>query len=163
MGDRRDGRAARAGWLRGGLLFLAAPPLIGGLWALLFPRGFYDDFPVPGSDWVSTLGPYNEHLVRDYGALNLAMAVLLLAAGVFLERRLAQVALITWLVFEVPHFVFHLGQTHHFSPGSNLAQLGGLAFLVLLPLVLLYILPQKGAGRDRGDANVNRTERSATR
>src|SRR3712207_4343297 len=163
MGDKRDGRAARAGRLRGGLLFLAATPLIGGLWALLFPRGFYDDFPVPGSDWVSTLGPYNEHLVRDYGALNLAMAVLLLAAGVFLERHLAQVALVTWLVFEVPHFVFHLGQIHHFSPGSNVSQLGGLAFLSLLPLALLYLLPRKGAGRDIGGANIDRVERSATR
>jgi hypothetical protein len=163
MGDKRDGRAARAGWLRGGLLFLAATPLIGGLWALLFPRGFYDDFPLPGSDWVSTLGPYNEHLVRDYGALNLAMAVLLLAAGVFLERRLAQVALVTWLVFEVPHLVFHLGQTNHFSPESNSSHLGGLAFLSLLPLAMLYLLPRKGADQDLGGANIDRVERSATR
>jgi hypothetical protein len=163
MGGKRDGRTASAGWLRSGLLFLAATPLIGGLWALLFPRGFYDDFPLPGSDWVSTLGPYNEHLVRDYGALNLAMAVLLLAAGFCLERRLVQVALATWLVFEVPHFVFHLGQTHHFSPGSNLWQLGGLAFLFLLPLALLYLLPRKGADRDIGGANIDRLERGATR
>jgi hypothetical protein len=132
-------RQVRRTWLRIGLLFVAATPLAGGFWALLFPRAFYEGFPLPGSGWVSTLGPYNEHLVRDYGALNLAMAVLLLAAGVFLERCLAQVALITWLVFEVPHFVFHLGQTHHFSAGSNLAQLGGLAFLVLLPLGLLFL------------------------
>ena len=163
MNTTQDRRRVRRTWLRIGLLIVAATPLAGGLWALLFPRAFYDYFPLPGSGWVSTLGPYNEHLVRDYGALNLAMAVLLLAAGVFLERRVAQVALITWLVFEVPHFVFHLGQTHHFSPGSNLAQLGGLAFLVLLPLVLLYILPQKGVGRDLADANSNRTEGSATR
>ena len=142
-------------WLRIGLLFVAATPLAGGLWALLFPRTFYDDFPLPGSAWVSTLGPYNEHLVRDYGALNLAMAVLLLAAGILLERRLVQVALITWLVFEVPHFIFHLGQTHHFLPGSNLAQLGGLALQILLPLVLLLLLPQKPTRRDLKHTTVN--------
>jgi hypothetical protein len=163
MNGKREGRAARSGWLRGGLLFLAATPLFAGIWALLLPRAFYDDFPLPGSDWVSTLGPYNEHLVRDYGALNLAMAVLLLSAGVLLERRLAQVALATWLVFGVPHFVFHLGQTHHFSPGSNLAQLGGLAFLIALPLALLYLLPTKGSGQDTGYANGDPMERSATR
>jgi len=163
MDGKRDGRVARAGWLRGGLLFLAVTPLFGGLWALAFPRAFYDGFPLPGSGWVSTLGPYNEHLVRDYGALNLAMAVLLLAAGVLLERRLAQVALAAWLVFEVPHFVFHVGQTHHFSAVSNLAQLGGLALLVLLPLGLLYLLSRDGAGRGTGDVNVDRMERSATR
>jgi hypothetical protein len=163
MNTTRDRRRVRRIWLRIGLLFVAATPLAGGIWALLFPRVFYDDFPLPGSGWVSTLGPYNEHLVRDYGALNLAMAVLLLAAGVILERRLAQVALISWLAFEVPHFVFHVGQTHHFSPGSNLAQLGGLALLILLPLVLLFLLPQRVAERDLGQVNINRTERIETR
>jgi hypothetical protein len=163
MNTTQDRRRVRRAWLRIGLLFVAATPLAGGLWALLFPRAFYDDFPLPGGDWVSTLGPYNEHLVRDYGALNLAMAVMLLAAGVLLERRLAQVALITWLVFEVPHFVFHVGQTHHFPAGSNLAQLGGLALLIVLPLVLLFLLPQRAAGHDLGHANINRTERIETR
>src|SRR3712207_3108503 len=164
MNAKRDGRVTRAGWLRGGLLFLVATPLVGGLWALLFPRAFYEDFPLPGSGWVSTLGPYNEHLVRDYGALNLAMAVLLLAAAVLLERRLVQVALITWLVFGPPPFLFHLGQTHHFSAGSNVAQLGGLALLIVLPLVLLFLLPQEAAGRGLGHLNhVDRTERIETR
>jgi hypothetical protein len=164
LNTTQDRRRVRRTWLRIGLMFVAATPLAGGVWALLFPRAFYDDFPLPGSDWVSTLGPYNEHLVRDYGALNLAMAVLLLAAGVLLERRLAQVALITWLVFEVPHFVFHVGQTHHFSAGSNLAQLGGLALLIVLPLVLLFLPPQEAAGRGLGRVNnVNRTERIKTK
>jgi len=80
-----------------------------------------------------------------------------------LERRLVQVALSTWLVFEVPHFIFHMGQTHHFSPGSNLAQLGGLAFLIVLPLGLLYIVSRRGERCDLGDASVNRTERMQTR
>jgi hypothetical protein len=163
MNTTLDRRQVRRTWLRIGLLFVAATPLAGGIWALLFPRAFYEGFPLPDSGWVSTLGPYNEHLVRDYGALNLAMAVLLLAAAVLLERRLVQVALITWLVFEVPHFVFHLGQTHHFSPGSYVAQLSGLALLILLPLVLLFLLPQRVAGRDLGQANINRKERIETR
>jgi hypothetical protein len=149
MNAERDRGKPRLGWLRLPLLFLAASTLGGSLWALPFPRSFYDDFPAPGWGWVSTLGPYNEHLVRDYGALNMAMAVLLLAAGVFLERRLAQAALVTWLVFEVPHFVFHVGQTHLFSAGSNLAQLGGLALLIVLPLILLF-LPRAAARRAPG-------------
>jgi len=149
--------------LRGGLLIVAATPLAGGLWALLFPRRFYEVFPWPGGGWVSTLGPYNEHLVRDYGALNLAMAVMLLAAVVYLERRLAKVALISWLVFEVPHFIFHLGQTHHFSAGSNLAQLGGLALLIVLPLVLLFLLPLGAVGHGAAHTSFNQTERTETR
>jgi hypothetical protein len=136
--NKRDSRPAHRGLLRGGLLFLAVIPLSGGLWALLVPRAFYEDFPLPGRDWVSTLGPYNEHLIRDYGALNLALAVLLVAAAVLLERHFVQVALLTWLVFATPHFVFHLGQTHHFSASSNAEQLGGLGLVVLLPVVLLF-------------------------
>jgi hypothetical protein len=163
MNKTQEWRLVRRTWLRIGLLIVAATPLAGGFWALLFPRAFYEGFPLPGSGWVSTLGPYNEHLVRDYGALNLAMAVLLLAAGVFLERHLVQVALVTWLVFEVPHFVFHVGQAHHFSPGSNLAQLSGLALLILLPLALLFLPPQRAAGRDLGHANVHHTERIETK
>ena len=83
------------------------------------------------------------------------MAVFLLAAGILLERRLVQVALITWLVFEVPHFIFHLGQTNHFLPGSNVAQLGGLALQILLPLVLLLLLLQKPTRRDLKHTTVN--------
>lgn len=50
-------------WLRAGLLLLASAPLVVGLWVLLVPRSFYDDFPLPGRDWVSTLGPYIAYLV----------------------------------------------------------------------------------------------------
>jgi hypothetical protein len=163
MNPMQDRRRVRRTWLRVGLLIVAATPLAGVLWALLFPRAFYEDFPLPGSGWVSTLGPYNEHLVRDYGALNLALAVLLVATAVLLERRLVQVALLSWMVFEVPHFVFHVGQTHHFSPGSNLSQLGGLALLIVLPLVLLLLLPRGVAGPDLGHVDINRTERIETR
>ena len=111
----------------------------GGLWALPFPRSFYDGFPFPGWGWISTLGPYNEHLVRDYGAMNLAMGVLLVSAAVSFERRLSRVALLAYLAFATPHFVFHAAQTHHFSLLHNALQLGSLGFLVLLPVALLVL------------------------
>jgi hypothetical protein len=130
----------RGGWLQLGLLLLAAVPLSVGFWAFLAPYHFYDIFPLWGRHWVSTLGPYNEHLVRDYGATNLGLGVLLLATAVLLERQLIQIALGSWLVFAVPHFVFHLTQTHHFQLFDNLTQLGSLGFVVLLPIVLLLFL-----------------------
>jgi len=93
----------------------------------------------PGWDWISTLGPYNEHLVRDYGAMNLALGVLLVSAAISPERRLSQVALLTYLAFALPHFVFHAAQTHHFTLFHNALQLGSLGLLVLLPGALLVL------------------------
>ena len=136
MNSKHDRGPAGRNGIRIGLLFLAATSISSGLWAYFAPRSFYEDFPLPGWEWVSTLSPYNEHLVSDYGAMNLAMGVLLVAAVVFLERRLLLVSLTAWLAYAVPHFVFHLGQVHHFSPFDNLMQLGALGFVVLLPLVL---------------------------
>ena len=124
-------------WLRGGLLLLASAPLVVGVWALLVPRSFYDDFPLPGREWVSTLGPYNEHLVRDVGALNLAVGVLLTTAAILLERRLVRASLVAWLVYATPHFLFHLSQVHHFSPFDNVANMIVLGIAVLLPALLL--------------------------
>jgi hypothetical protein len=132
-------KVVRCGWLRSGVLLVAATALGVGLWALPFPRSFYEDFPFPGWDWISTLGPYNEHLVRDYGAMNLALGVLLVSAAISPERRLSQVAFLIYLAFAIPHFIFHAAQTHHFSLFHNAVQLGSLGFLVLLPVALLVL------------------------
>jgi hypothetical protein len=39
------------------------------------PAGFFSRFPFAGHAWVALLPPYNEHLVRDVGALSLALIV----------------------------------------------------------------------------------------
>lgn len=72
---RQDVMVRTAVWLRVGLLLYLAVTALVGMWAALWPRSFYDDFPWPGHPWVALLGAYNEHLVRDFGAMNLAMAV----------------------------------------------------------------------------------------
>ena len=162
MNTTLDRRRVRRTWLMIGLLFVATP-LAGGIWALLFPRAFYEGFPLPGSGWVSTLGPYNEHLVRDYGALNLAMAVLLLAAATLTQAAPGRVALITWLVF---------GATLHLPPGTDPSLLCGEqrraterpSSADCAAVGLLFLLPQEAAGRDLGHVNnVDRTERIETR
>ena len=146
-------------WLRAGLLLPASPPLVVGLWALLVPRSFYDDFPFPGREWVSALGPYNEHLVRDVGALNLALGVLLATAVILLERRLVRASLVAWLVYAVPHFAFHITTLDAFPPFDNLANVGVLGLAVLLPSLLLA-----GTYRtSRGDESVGTREKSERR
>src|SRR4051794_38194280 len=77
-------------WLRGGLAVLAVTPAFVGIWATISPRGFYDQFPGGGHHWVSAVGAYDEHLVRDVGALYLGSLVLLAFAFAWLQRRPGQ-------------------------------------------------------------------------
>jgi hypothetical protein len=165
MNTDHEGHSVRLAWIRIGLLFLAATTLNGSLWALPFPRSFYDYFPLPGRDWVSTLGPYDEHLVRDYGALNLALGILLVGTAIFLGRRLTRVALVAWLGYALPHFVYHTTLTEHFSPFDNVGQLGSLGLQVLLPLVMLAVtgaLPQEGKPAPQRDADPQTGETSVS-
>lgn len=140
MNSTSNQHLVRGGWLQWNLWLLAIVPLIIGFWAFFAPYHFYDIFQLPGRHWISTLGPYNEHLVRDYGANNLGFGVMLAATAVLLERQLTQVALVSWLAFAVPHFIFHLTQTRHFQLFDNVTQLSSLGFVVLLPLVLLFLV-----------------------
>ena len=59
-----------------------------GVQAEFFPRSFYDDFPF-GRGWVAMDGRYNEHLIRDFGALNLALLVLTIGAIVVGTRAIS--------------------------------------------------------------------------
>jgi len=89
--------------------WLAFYTLTTGTWQVLAPRSFYDDFPGLGRQWVSIDGPYNEHLVRDYGQGNLAFGVValvaLLAGGVWLARATGLAA----VVANLPHQAYHQG------------------------------------------------------
>jgi hypothetical protein len=110
-----------------------------GLWAQFAPRSFYDDLPGLGRHWVAVDGPYNEHLVRDVGGLNLALVVVLVVALVTLQPVLVRVAAIAYLVYALPHFVYHL---HHLEGYDTVDQVGNvvsLAGAVVLPLVVLAL------------------------
>ncbi len=134
---------ARAPWLRSGLILLATAGIVVGVWALLAPQSFYDDFPGGGRSWVLALPPYNEHLVRDVGGLNLALAVMLVFAAIVLERRLVQVATIAALVYAVPHFAFHLAHLEELSTGDKVAQTAALALAVVMPLALFVLASRR--------------------
>jgi len=137
--------------VRLGVSLLAASALVVGVWALVLPRSFYDDFPAAGRHWVSALGPYNEHLVRDVGALNLALGTLLALAAIVLEQRLVQAALVAWLVYALPHFVFHATELDALPFLDNVANVITLGLAVLLPLVLLA-----ATGRRRAETGGSR-------
>ena len=125
--------------LRVGLVILAAMQVLVGAWALAAPRAFYDGFPLPGHAWVALLPPYNEHLVRDVGALNLALTVVLGAAAWTLDRTMIRVALLALTVFAVPHAVFHAGHLAGFPAADAVAQTVGTVLQLVLTVSLFAL------------------------
>ena len=138
----QSAKAPASGWLRAGLAFLAFTELMVGCWAFFAPASFFTSFPLPGHPWVALLPPYNEHLVRDIGAFNMSFAFLFIWAMVSCEKRLVQAILIGWLVFTIPHFIFHAVHLAHFPLADQIMQTILLGIFVLLPLALLMTLPR---------------------
>jgi hypothetical protein len=129
--------------VRAGLIGLAAPVLAVGGWALIAPHSWYRDFPISSAHWISSLGAYQEHLVRDFGSLYLALGLLLAFAAVVLDRLLVTAVLGASLVFQVPHLVFHISNTEPFSTGSNAVNLATLGAGVLLTMMLLGMVSRQ--------------------
>ncbi|GAA2514042.1 hypothetical protein [Winogradskya humida] len=119
------------------VLLLAVLATVVGTWAAAFPASFYRDFPSPGWGWVSALGPYNEHLVRDVGGLYLALAVL----SVWTWRRptfaLLRVTGGAWLIFNAEHFLWHALHLSVFSTSHAIGILVALGVPLLLSILLL--------------------------
>lgn len=132
-------------WVRIALGYLIVVTTQIGLWALVAPRSFYADFPGLGRAWVSVDGPYNEHLVRDVGALNLALAVVLIAAFVRLSRELTTIAGLATLAWGVPHAAYHLANTDGLGGSDIAVSVGGLVLFAVIGGGLLWSGPRLDA------------------
>ncbi|GFJ87098.1 hypothetical protein [Phytohabitans rumicis] len=114
------------------------------MWAAGFPLSFYQDFPGPGLHWVAALGPYNEHLVRDVGALNLSLLVL----SVWALRRPTQDSMVVtggaWLIYNAIHFLWHVLHLEVFPTIDKISVVVILAGLLILSILLM--LPVRSSG-----------------
>ncbi len=123
--------------VRVALAYLCVIGFLVGAWALGFPLAFYEAFPGFGHAWVSADGPYNEHLVRDVGALNVSTGVV---AGVGLIRP-ALVAPFTvgvaTLVYNLSHFIYHLSKLRLYSPVDQAGNVIALGSALIASLVLV--------------------------
>jgi hypothetical protein len=124
---------------RVGLVVLTANAFWSGVWATLAPRSFYDDFPGFGRHWVAMDGPYNEHLMRDYGTLNLALGVVTLLAAIWMTRHLVIAAAAAWIVYSVPHVLYHGLNTDGYATGDQIGIVGGLLLLPVLAAIVLVL------------------------
>ena len=84
--------------------------------------------------------------VLSLGALSVGLLALLPSvsfyevfplSGFLLDLRLVQISLIAYLVYSVPHLLFHLTQTRAFTVGDDLANLVLLGPLAMLPAAIL--------------------------
>jgi hypothetical protein len=111
--------------LRGGMWFLAIVELAVGVVATLAPRAFYDYVP-----WVDLAPPFSEHLMRDYGAMNLALG---------LVTAVAAVTMAAYLLFAVAHLLFHVTHHDHYTASQAAGETTALTIAVLLPVALLAL------------------------
>ncbi len=135
-------------WARIALGYLSLVSLEIGVWAQFAPQSFFDHFPGFGRAWVRVDGPYNEHLVRDVGGLNLALAAVLIAAFITLSRPTIIAASVAALLSGVPHLVYHIINNDGLSGGDVAASLGGLALFAALPVALIVISPKVSTATD---------------
>jgi tRNA U34 5-methylaminomethyl-2-thiouridine-forming methyltransferase MnmC len=119
------------------LVVIAGGAALVGVWAQGFPRSFYDDFPGAGRVWVAVDGPFNEHLVRDVGGLNLGLAfvaVLALVTGSVVAARAAGGAA---LLYGVPHLAYHALHLDGFDTADAVGMLVSLSLTVLAAVAAL--------------------------
>lgn len=126
------------------LYVLGGIQLLNGIWITLSPTSFYDDFPL-GRGWVEALPSYNEHLMRDVGGLFMATGLVLVVAGLWLERRVVMLALGSYLLFAIPHTIYHLLNLEPYGTGDAIGNVIALGATVVLPVYLLVLLAREGA------------------
>jgi hypothetical protein len=123
---------------------LAVSSLQLGVWATFWPHQFYRTFPGGGRTWVAVNGPYNEHLVRDFGGLNLTLAVLLIVAVVSMSTAMVRTAAVGYLVFGIPHLVYHLRHLDVFTSTDKVVNAVILSLAAAMALAaLLLSLPAR--------------------
>ncbi len=133
---RPGGVSIRAKLVMVGILALSAADV--GLWAVIAPHSFYTSFPGAGHHWVSTAGPYDEHLVRDVGGLYLSLLVVSVWALGRRSVELLRLAGAAWAVFSLPHLIFHLDHLDGLTTFDKAGETGSLALtLVFAGLLML--------------------------
>lgn len=121
-----------------GLLILSFSSLELGLWATLAPHSFYNSFPGGGRHWIALDGPFNEHLLRDFGALNLALALVTIVALVAGSRLLVSLAAGAWLLWSIPHVLYHVTHLSVYDTADKIGNVVALSTTVVIPVVVLW-------------------------
>lgn len=127
-------------WTRGRpnwpLVLIALFMLPAGVQAALFPRSFFEDFPLGRSWVVDTGGPYNEHLVRDVGILFVALIVA--TAWTAWTRAGDRALAAAWILQGVAHLGFHAAHLDHLAGADRAGLLASLIVVVALAIAAIF-------------------------
>ena len=126
--------------LRAGLWALTIIELAIGMLATLTPRAFYDHVL-----WVDLTPPYADHLMRDYGAMSLALGVVSLIAAITMDRLIVRTTLAAYIVFAIAHLIIHVTHFQHYTTATAVGETTALVVAVLLPLALLALTTNTAA------------------
>lgn len=126
------------------LALTAAIAFFVGGWASFAPASFYDSFPGVLGQWVSTDGPYNEHLVRDVGAFYLALGAASVAGFAWRSPAVVRVLGLAWTVFGALHLWYHATHLDHLETDAAIGTAVSLS--LSLGLGVLLLTPARGGG-----------------
>ncbi|HUR78775.1 MAG TPA: hypothetical protein VMZ22_12570 [Acidimicrobiales bacterium] len=109
------------------------------IWPLVSPRSFYGDFPGGPYHWIDINGPYNEHFLRDFGALNAAIVVVIVFALWKPSVALLQATGVAIAVYALPHMVYHLAHLDVYEPDEKLIAVAPLALQFFMGLAVVWL------------------------
>lgn len=119
---------------RGGLLFFAGVSAVLGVVILTAPEWFFS------LSWVNVGMPYNPHLLLDYGAMNLALAIPLAASAVAASPLAVRSGLGSYAVWSVAHLVIHLRYGAHLAAHTSTANANLLLVVLAVGAVISLTL-----------------------
>jgi len=113
-----------------------------GVWALFFPKSFYASFPHLGFGfhWIDSMGPFNDHFIRDIGAFFCALAFLSIYSLHRFEEGTVRLTAYGNIVFSLPHLIYHIVMINMFVTMMDKALgITSLAMAVIVPLLILVM------------------------
>lgn len=120
--------------VRAGLVFFTGLcATLGGV-IVIWPDWFF------GLSWVNMGMAENPHLLLDFGAKNLAVAVFLGGAAWTMNRAFVRTALAAYSVWAVAHFLIHLHYRAHFAAVASAGEANLLVAILALGAVIPVLL-----------------------